>query len=248
MNVLSYFDRIFIINLRSRADRRRQIERQLRRIGLSLQSSPVELFAAIRPEAKGDFESIGARGCFLSHLEVLRLARSRQYARILILEDDVNFTPRFEEQIEECVTALQAEPWDVFYGGYRLHQPLQLTRPLSRLAPEQEALLTHFIGLNDRAVAAASEFLSTLLTRRSNDPRGGPMHVDGAYSWMRRAHPELICRLAVPQLGYQRRSRTDIYALRWFDRVPVVKTAVASTRALSNVLRERFADAVEELG
>jgi hypothetical protein len=251
MGPLSYFDRIFVINLPSRADRRREIDRQLRRIGLSLESPQVELFAAIRPDRKGDFDSIGAHGCFMSHLGVLRLARDRRYGRIVILEDDVNFAPRFSEQIEGCVAALRAQPWDVFYGGYRLHQPIELTRPLSLLPSDQEALLAHFIALSDRAVTAATHFLSAMLTRRPNDPQGGPMHVDGAYGWMRRAHPDLISRLAVPQLGYQRRSRTDIHALRWFDRIPVVRTAVAATRAFSNVLTERTADAAdaaEELG
>ena len=248
MNPLSYFDRIFVINLPSRSDRRREIERQLRRIGLSLASPPVELFAAIRPDRKGDFDSIGAHGCFLSHLGVLRLARDRGYGRIVILEDDVNFAPHFEEQIQECVAALRAQPWDVFYGGYKLHQPIELTKPLSLLPSDQEALLAHFIALTDRAVAAATDFLSTMLGRRPNDPLGGPMHVDGAYGWMRRAHPDLISRLAVPQLGYQRRSRTDIHALRWFDRIPVIRTAVATTRAFSNVLTERSSDAAEELG
>lgn len=248
MNSLSYFDHIFVINLPSRADRRREMARQLRRVGLSLQSAQIELFPAIRPDRKADFESIGALGCFLSHLEVLRLARERRYSRVLILEDDVNFAPRFEEQIDECVAALQQQPWDVFYGGYKLHQPIKLTRPLSVLPPEQEALLAHFIALSDRAVIAATDFLAAMLTRRPNDPRGGPMHVDGAYGWMRRAHPDLISRLAVPQLGYQRRSRTDIHALRWFDRIPVVRTAVATTRALSNAVAERLSGAAEEAG
>ncbi len=248
MNPLSYFDHIFVINLPSRADRRRELERQLRRIGLSLQSPMVELFPAIRPERKGDFDSIGAHGCFLSHLGVLRLAHQRRYSRIVILEDDVNFTPRFEEQIEECVAALQHQPWDVFYGGYKLHQPIPLAKPLSLLPSDHEALLAHFIALSDRAVSAATEFLSTMLTRRPNDPQGGPMHVDGAYGWMRRAHPDLVSCLAVPQIGYQRRSRTDIHALRWFDRIPVVRTAVAATRAFSNAVTERLVDAAEELG
>jgi len=248
MSPLSYFDRIFVINLPSRADRRREIDRQLRRIGLSLQSPLVELFRAIRPDQKGDFQSIGARGCFLSHLDVLRLARQRKYGRIVILEDDVNFAPRFEAHIADCVAALRDQPWDVFYGGYQLSRPIELTRPLALLPPDEEVGLTHFVALSNRAIVAATEYLSMMLTRPPNDPQGGPMHVDGAYGWMRRAHRELISRLAVPQLGYQRRSRTDIHALRWFDRFPVVRAAVATTRAFSNVVMERFVDAAEEVG
>lgn len=248
MHPLDYFDRIFIINLPARADRRREMDQQLRRIGLSLQSPRVELFAALRPEHKGAFDSVGAHGCFLSHLEVLRLAHARAYSNILIFEDDVNFAPRFREQIDESIAALRAAPWDLFYGGYRLHRPTDLTKPLTVLPIEDEVLLAHFLALSSGAIEAAIGLLSTMLTRPSGHPLGGPMHVDGAYSWMRRAHRELICRLAVPQLGYQRRSRTDIHALRWFDRFRGFKETVATSRAFSNAITERFADATEELG
>jgi len=248
MHPLSYFERVFIINLPSRRDRRREMDLQLRRIGLSLQSPLIELFRAIRPEQKGEFESIGARGCFLSHLDVLRLARERRYSRILVLEDDVNFAPRFSEQIDGCMGALKAEPWDVFYGGYRLYRPTQLERPLTLLPPEEDVLLAHFVALSAHAISAAIECFSRMLTRPSGHPLGGPMHVDGAYGWMRRANRHLLCRLAVPQLGYQRRSRTDIQTLRWFDRIAGFKEAVATTRAFSNAITERFTDALEELG
>lgn len=248
MHPLAYFDRIFVINLPSRADRRREMEQQLQRIGLSLQSPLVELFSAIRPEHKEAFESIGARGCFLSHLEVLRLARERRYARILILEDDVNFSPRFALQVGSCLTALRRQPWDLFYGGYRLHRPWPLSQPLTVLPADEEVLLAHFLALSSRAIEASIEFLSDMLARPCGHPLGGPMHVDGAYSWMRRAHRELLCQLAAPQLGCQRRSRTDIQALRWFDRFPGFKEAVATTRALRNALTERVVDAIEELG
>ena len=247
MHPLGYFDRVFVINLPSRHDRRREMDQQLRRIGLSLQSPLVELFAAIRPEQKGEFESIGARGCFLSHLDVLRIARERGYARILVFEDDVNFAPHFGEHIDGCIAALKREPWDLFYGGYRLHRPTALAKPLTLLPPDDDVLLTHFVALSARALDAAIDYFSKVLARPNGHPLGGPMHVDGAYGWMRRTHRELICRLAVPQLGSQRRSRTDIQALRWFDRIAGIREAVATTRAFRNAIAERFADGLEEL-
>ena len=60
------------------------------------------------------------------------------------------------------------------------------------------------------------------------------MHVDGAYCWFRHAHPHFRTLLAVPELGYQRSSRTDIHDLRWFDRVPVAREAVAWLRQWRN--------------
>ena len=57
-----------------------------------------------------------------------------------------------------------------------------------------------------------------MLERQSGDSAGGPMHVDGAYSWFRCAHPALLTLASLHQLGTQRASRTDIHDLRWFDR------------------------------
>ncbi|MEX1060616.1 MAG: glycosyltransferase family 25 protein, partial [Methyloceanibacter sp.] len=61
---------ISIINLEHRTDRRIAMQKQLSRIGWQ-----AEFFAAIRPDIAADFPSIGARGCFLSHLAVLKNAR-----------------------------------------------------------------------------------------------------------------------------------------------------------------------------
>jgi GR25 family glycosyltransferase involved in LPS biosynthesis len=67
---------IIYINLAKRPDRDIQIREQLDRIGL-----PYERFEAIPHVA-------GIVGCGYSHLAVLRLARKRGYANVLIIEDD----------------------------------------------------------------------------------------------------------------------------------------------------------------
>ncbi|MBC7483864.1 MAG: LPS biosynthesis glycosyltransferase, partial [Rhizobacter sp.] len=93
---------------------------------------------------------------------------------------------------------------------------------------------THFIGFQGEAIAAAAAYLAAMLERPPGDPDGGPMHVDGAYSWFRRAHPEFQTVLAVPPLGYQRASRTDIHDLAWFDKLPVVRELVSAVRRARN--------------
>jgi hypothetical protein len=62
------------------------------------------------------------------------------------------------------------------------------------------------------------------------------MHVDGAYTWYRRLSPEDVTLAAVPELGHQRSSRTDIHDLRWFDRLPLVHDTVAGLRRLKNMI------------
>lgn len=67
------------INLDTRPDRREQIEAECARMGLA-----VERFDARRSIGPGP-------GCTLSHLEVLKLARSRGSPSVLIFEDDFEF-------------------------------------------------------------------------------------------------------------------------------------------------------------
>jgi len=210
--------------------------RELSKIGVGFRSSSVRLFEAVRPEAPGDFPSIGARGAFLSHLGILKEARTQNLQRILIFEDDLNFVPDFPTKIGTVVEELERKDWSVFYGGYVLPSSLE---PESREAlihadPSLPIQTAHFVGFRGQAIGEAVCFLEKLLTRPGGDLQGGPMHVDGAYSWFRAAFPHRLTLLATPQLGYQRSSRSDIYDLRWFDRTPGVRHAIAGLRQLRN--------------
>lgn len=238
---LAYFQKIYIINLPARSDRRREMEAQLAAIGLSLAHPLVHLLAAIRPEEAQGFPSRGARGCFLSHLEILRSARVRQLKRLLILEDDTNFSPHFQARLSTVVAGLSQNDWSLFYGGHVL--PPEAPPParwasangLCRIAPETPIQTTHFLAFNGLSTLVAGiETLEGMLQRPPGDPAGGPMHVDGAYNWLRQAHPGFTTLLAMPPLGYQRHSRNDIHDLKWFDRLPLARQAAGWLRHWSN--------------
>lgn len=104
--------------------------------------------------------------------------------------------------------------------------------------PTLEIQTAHFVGLRGEAIGEAVDYFEAMLVRPGGDPLGGPMHVDGAYSWFRQANPQMLTVLAMPQLGFQRSSRSDIYDLRWFDRVPGVLHVIAGLRQLKNHARE----------
>lgn len=231
------FDRIYVLNLPERADRRREVEAQLRRFGLSLTAEPVRLFRAVRPSDPGPFPSVGARGCFMSHLGMLREAVRDGVASVLILEDDLDFAPDAEERLPTLLRSLQQEDWALFYGGYELPEgaPDAAAPAGAGLHPIQAELpvrTTHFIALRGTAIAGAARFLEAVAARVPGDPAGGPMHVDGAYTWFRRTYPELRTWIAVPELGHQRQSRTDIHPLRWYDRWPAVRELAQWARRL----------------
>jgi GR25 family glycosyltransferase involved in LPS biosynthesis len=122
---------IYVINLEHRTDRRIAMEKQLLRIGWR-----AEFFRAIRPDNAADFPSIGARGCFLSHLSVLRNAQKAGVQQLVILEDDLNFAPKFVERWNLSMSSLETKTWSIFYPGHTLKG---LPAGLSRISPNSYA-------------------------------------------------------------------------------------------------------------
>ncbi len=238
---MDYFDRIFIINLPSRTDRQVEMAAQLKNIGLSLAEGHVELFPAVRPDAAEGFPSIGARGCFMSHMAVLQTAQRMGLQRVAIFEDDLDFVADFNGRIQPLLAQLARVDWSVFYGGYHVEAPLrgQVQGELLEAQPDELIGTTHFVVFQGEAIAAAVRYLQAILARPAGDPAGGPMHVDGAYNWFRRESPQFKTVLAIPELGFQRASRTDIHDLRWYDTAPLIREGVACLRLVKNVLKRR---------
>jgi glycosyl transferase, family 25 len=208
---------IYVINLPYRTDRRCDTERELAKVGWE-----AEFFPAIRPSEAGGFPSIGARGAFLSHLAVLRLARDQGARRLVILEDDINFAPGLTDQWAQLAGFLESLDWSIFYAGHFLAG----LGGLQKLPPEQVVMGGHFMVVNGPAIRRLVDGLETILSRPAGHPDGGPMHVDGAYSTLRRQDPHLITYAHFPALGYQRPSRTDIGEQKWFDRIGLLAHAV----------------------
>lgn len=212
-SLLDRFDLVVVINLDRRPDRLREMEAQLARIGAAFGERVVRL-AASAPADPGGFPSIGARGCFESHMRALRLAITRNARSVLILEDDCDFTDGFMAYLERMLD------FDLFYGGQY-----------------PDGTGAHCIGFHGTSIiAGAHRRLSQMSRRRPGDPRGGPMHVDGAYHWIRR-DMSLLTVIANPPVAVQRASRSDIADLRWFDRMPGAKSLAGLARALKRWLR-----------
>ena len=93
-------------------------------------------------------------------------------------------------------------------------------------------LCAHFYIVKGRAIAQLTAFLDAVLSRPPGHPDGGPMHYDGAINMMRAQNPDLVTLAILPSLGNQRASATNIHPLKWFDRVPVVRTGAAMLRRI----------------
>ena len=117
-------DKVFIINLKERTDRREAIEKELMRVDMK----NYEFFDAIRPTTDdlNNWNSLfikdiptwfkrlnkdeskyrlGALGCLLSHYKIMQISKERDYKNVLILEDDTVFkldkNMKFYDRIHE---------------------------------------------------------------------------------------------------------------------------------------------------
>jgi hypothetical protein len=205
-HIFERFERVRIINLVDRPDRRREMLRELDRLGGFPPN--VGFHEAHRPINAGGFPSIGARGCFESHLGVLRSARDAKVQSLLILEDDLDFTRDARPRSGELVPELFRHHWEFFYGAHLL--PANGRRGLVQVPAQEPVLTASFVAFEGRVLEPLVDFLEGILTRPAGSPEFGPMHVDGAYTVFRLLHPLCVTFAAFPPLGRQRSSPSDI--------------------------------------
>lgn len=236
MKVFDAFERIVVINLRERVDRRREMEAELRRAGIAAGDARLQFFAGIRPADAGLFPSIGARGCFDSHLGVISEALRDRLDSVLVLEDDLALHPAACLAQPALVGRLARGDWDFAYPGHTL--PLgNAGDPAHWQETRRPLVCAHFYGLHRRVLADLRDYLEDCRRRPPGHPDGGPMHVDGAYSMFRSRQPAVVTLIASPSLGGQRSSRSDITANRWFDRQPGVRLLAGLARKGKNLWR-----------
>lgn len=208
--IFDHYDRVRIVSLASRKDRRREMMRELRAIGQD-RNPKIRFFDAYRYPDAGLFRSAGSHACFRSHLAILEEAAADGES-VLILQDDCEFLPdiRHYTPPADC---------DVFYGGYLASDPADLDG--------SDIIGAHCMGFSAGAARKASAYLRRLLDpacppdpKAASDPgfdsRLRPP-IDGACVWFRRAHPEL--KTVFNPVANQRPSRSDITPNRFFDRL-----------------------------
>jgi glycosyl transferase family 25 len=239
LNVLAQFDQVFVINLDSRPDRLREMRAQLRSIGFDFDAR-IQRFPAVKVEAPGAFRSIGARGCFLSHLGCLEKARQLGARSMMILEDDADFSPDFRQRRQSLEGRLRLEDWGMFYGGGHFGgAALPAQSPPGSgfcLVPADTLIWTaHCMSVREPWLTLVHDYLRAMLGRSAGHADGGPMDVDGAYSWFRRVN-QVPTLMALPEIAVQRSSSSDITP-QWFDQVGGLGTLVRRLRALRRGLR-----------
>ncbi len=232
--ITDYFQRVYAVNLPERKDRRQLIVKELEEAGMPLTPHKVEIFPAIRPDEAGGFPSIGARGCFYSHVAILKQAKHQGLSNILIVEDDLEISAKFRTDQAVILEQLCQQDWDFVYFGHV--EEVEQKSPVT-LVPFSEGVMTaHFYAVNGKILDRLLRFLEELQNRPPGHPDGGPMHLDGAYSTFRHQNPDVVTLIASPNLGWQRSSPSNI-SPRWFDRVPGLRQLAGAAKTTKTRLK-----------
>lgn len=230
--VFHYFDRICVINLPERRDRREQVARELAAIGLPIDGDRVRFVQGIRPDDAGSFPSVGARGCYMSHLNALRQAKEDGVKNVLILEDDVMLNRTVLES-GSLLPTLSGQAWHLAYPG---HVESARRGPLRWVPTSRPLVCAHCYAVNSSALPRVIDYLESCMRRQPGDPKGGPMHFDGALTMLRQQQPGLTTIIASRALATQRSSRSDIAGPSWIDKLPFAEFATLA-RGARNWLR-----------
>lgn len=142
MSVLDYFEAIFCINLDSRPDRWKNVQKEFDKIGIK--DKVMRLPGVVYVDLNGKI--LPAIGCHISHASCIHTAKLLQAKNCLIFEDDVQFLPNFLDVVPQAIKELDAIGWDMFYLGANLERPCyQVTDHLSKLT---FAYSTHAYAIN----------------------------------------------------------------------------------------------------
>jgi glycosyl transferase, family 25 len=228
--------RIYVLNLPERKDRKKEIEHALKKIDIYWQGNQVICWPAIRPHSSNNFPSVGAYGCFLSHVAALQDACRAEHGWALILEDDAVFVSDFNAQLPDLAKVISNEQADLIYLGH--------CHVASKTAAQAGLNISTAPVIGAQGYIVRIAYLATLLpyleaciSRPAGHPLGGRLHYDGALSLFRQFNPSCRTWIAQPSWIQQRFSRSDIQAHWWYDRWPLVRQCAAWARKLKQAWR-----------
>lgn len=230
-HLLDRFDDKYVISLAARQDRRRRVVSQFDNLGIDLAEAGIEWFDALSFSEAAGFPNPGVRGCFNSHLTLLKrcVANGRP---MIIMEDDIHIDPVACAGWDGDVAQLQ--DWDLCYFGYLTPAGLDTPGPFAGFTGS--TIGGHFYAIKPDFAREMVDFMEACMTRDPGDPSGGPMYRDGAFNHYRALHGGARTVLAVPSLAGQFASRSDLAS------EPKLYDRLAIARPISEFLRKLRSD------
>lgn len=198
---MEHIDVVFYINLDHRVDRREHIEKELRLLCPD-SSKPIRI-SAIK-------HSIGAIGCFKSHIHALELfLANTSWNTCMVLEDDFTFKYRTSEEINAQLNTFfrSIDTWDMLTLSYN---PAAFNT-----APTHDESIVKVLSTQTTSGYCVNRcFVETLL---ANFKAGCALKEQHAHSvdfcldiFWKRLQPSANWYALVPAVGYQCEGYSDI--------------------------------------
>lgn len=149
------FDKIFCINLERRKDRKSECEKIFSHYNLN-----VDFVNAVDGETIKDCKGLkpGAAGCCLSHKNIYEMmSKNRSWKSVLILEDDIEFHPKFKELFSKYYQHVPDDWKLLFFGGSHNETPKPVNQYVHKL---RKTFTTHCYAVRSTMVDALMDRFS----------------------------------------------------------------------------------------
>lgn len=119
------FDQVYLLNLDRRPDRLDKVSQKLLKLNIKFKR-----FSAVDGNSLEDIigsrslENKFALACLLSHIEIIKDAKLNNFKKILIIEDDVLISEKFNEHLQK-IKSLN-DDWKMLYFGCSQYNPKNL--------------------------------------------------------------------------------------------------------------------------
>ncbi len=120
----AHFERVAVISLPASRERRERLRTHLQESGLG--GSEVQFIPALPGtdcSPPRGWQGLPAWGCLRSHLSLLRQAQQDRIESLLILEDDVVFSPRTVVELGPWLRSVPPDWGQIYLGGQHLQRP-----------------------------------------------------------------------------------------------------------------------------
>ncbi len=118
-----YWDNIYIINLKKRTDRKKNMIEQLHKASIykyefidAIDGTDINVlnnYKNLVKNNKCNIVTVGHFACLLSHIKAIKMAKQNEYSQIMILEDDIIFCDNFLN----LITNLNVHKYQMIYLG-----------------------------------------------------------------------------------------------------------------------------------
>ena len=156
-SICSFFDKVYCINLKERKDRWDLCEEKFKEYEIT----NYVRFDGVKVNGNLSSKKLGQIGCAASFYNVFKDASKNSYEKILVLEDDFDFTVSKDEIVNNLDKAFKEMPedWDMFYLGANVMNEI-MSNPIEKYS---ENLFKLNSGYALHSVCFSKEALNKIL-------------------------------------------------------------------------------------